>query len=224
MLSPDHYADEGIRLLLVEDEPTDAEVFGRMLNTLGPVEVVTSVAEARAHIAKGPRPDCVIMDVLLPDGSGLDLVEELRALPVVMLTGEQEDEVLEAAFAYGAQDFLAKDDVTPGRLRRAVTFAVERSRQAYARQAELTRVARGNRALAHLRDADTALENARLRLNELALARVGDEDPSREARQHQEALVFGARDDVTAAGRAVAEARALTQAPAANYEPPRPAP
>lgn len=210
MLSLDHYASESLRLLLVEDEPMDAEVFGRMLDGLGTVEVVSSIGEARARLARSPRPDCVLLDVLLPDGSGLDLVEELRALPVVMLTGEREDEVLEAALAYGAQDFLAKDEVTPNRLRRSVTLAVERMRQTWVRQEEWARVTRGNRALAHLRDGEVALESLSRRVDDLIRA-LGEEEG---------ALVGKLREDVKAAQHAISEARTLARSRPANFEPP----
>lgn len=83
-------------VLLVEDDAEVAEMLGEVLESLGhTVSHAGSGAAALAAIAKGPLPDVVITDMIMPGGiSGLDLVRALRAsspgLPVVLATGHDD--------------------------------------------------------------------------------------------------------------------------------------
>jgi two-component system catabolic regulation response regulator CreB len=88
-------------ILLIDDEPHVPLLVRPLLEGLGmSVETVRSLAEARRALARH-RPDGVLLDLHLPDGSGLDLLRELRAapdtraLPVLVLTGEGDDRVLD---------------------------------------------------------------------------------------------------------------------------------
>ncbi|HXG40379.1 MAG TPA: response regulator [Candidatus Limnocylindrales bacterium] len=68
-------------LLVVEDEARNAALVQAVLGSAGyELVVVGSLAGARAWLA-GHRPDLVLLDIGLPDGSGLDLARELRATP-----------------------------------------------------------------------------------------------------------------------------------------------
>jgi PAS domain S-box-containing protein len=86
-------AEAGPRVLLVEDDEALSEVLTGLLAHEGyRVERAKSLAEARGLLARG-LPDVVLLDILLPDGNGLDWMHELRgaeatrALPVVVLSG-----------------------------------------------------------------------------------------------------------------------------------------
>jgi DNA-binding response OmpR family regulator len=98
-------------VLLVEDNPRIQLANKDMLEILGyDVAIAMNLAEARARIAV-KMPDVVVLDIMLPDGSGLDFLAELRQtsdLPVLMLTalGTAEDTV--TGLAGGADDYLAK--------------------------------------------------------------------------------------------------------------------
>ncbi|SDN61990.1 two-component system response regulator CreB [Polaromonas sp. JS666] len=101
----------GARILLVEDDPAIARSIIYTLERDG-LSVTHSLllGDARAQISRQP-PDAVILDVGLPDGSGLDLCRELRAagsLPVLMLSaqGEEIDRVL--GLELGADDYVSK--------------------------------------------------------------------------------------------------------------------
>src|SRR6266850_2849711 len=91
-------------LLVVDDEPHIGLVLRPYLEQLGyRVSFARSLAEARATLrAATPLLDGMLLDLHLPDGSGLDFLRELRAasehrtLPVLVLTGEGEDRVLSA--------------------------------------------------------------------------------------------------------------------------------
>ena len=96
------------RLLLVDDEPYVGLVLQPRLEAAGfDVVLARTVAAARAAIA-GSLPDVLLLDLHLPDGSGVDLLRDLRrqaggaALPVVVLTAEGEDRVLAELGRLGA--------------------------------------------------------------------------------------------------------------------------
>lgn len=104
------------RLLLIEDNPRIQLANKDMLELLGyEVAIAMNLAEARACLL-AQMPDVVVLDIMLPDGSGLDFLRELRrkaALPVLMLTalGTTEDTV--RGLDLGADDYLAKPYAYP---------------------------------------------------------------------------------------------------------------
>jgi DNA-binding response OmpR family regulator len=96
-------------LLVVDDEPHIGLVLRPFLEQLGyRVSVARTLEEARAALRTGPATDGVLLDLHLPDGSGLDLLRDLRKqdgterLPVVVLTAEGDDRILREAHRLGA--------------------------------------------------------------------------------------------------------------------------
>jgi len=98
------------RLLVVDDEPHIGLLLRLKLEARGyELRLARSLFEARAVLAaEADRPDAVLLDLHLPDGSGVDLLRELRgrpataALPVMVLTAEGEERVLAEARRLGA--------------------------------------------------------------------------------------------------------------------------
>lgn len=100
----------GRDLLVVEDDARTARAYVRLLSSYGRVAVARTVAEAREAWTSGAPWVGLIVDVQLPDGSGLDFVAEVRArdphIPVLVLTGQVEPartnraQELEAEFAF----------------------------------------------------------------------------------------------------------------------------
>ncbi|MGH7673498.1 MAG: response regulator [Gemmatimonadales bacterium] len=95
-------------LLVVDDEPHIGLVLRPYLEQLGyRVSFARSLADARAALGAAP-PDGLLLDLHLPDGSGLDFLRDLRAaggtarLPVLVLTAEGEERVLREARRLGA--------------------------------------------------------------------------------------------------------------------------
>jgi two-component system phosphate regulon response regulator PhoB len=95
-------------LLVVDDEPHIGLVLRPYLEQLGyRVSFARSLAEARAAVTAAP-PDGMLLDLHLPDGSGLDFLRDLRAkdgtarLPILVLTAEGEERVLREARRLGA--------------------------------------------------------------------------------------------------------------------------
>ena len=119
-----------LRILLVEDDAGDAFLVQELLADVAhPVELtwVQSIAEAEEKLA---GKDCVLVDLGLPDATGLQAVQRLRVLgtPVVVLTGLADEDQAIAAVAAGAQDYLVKGQVDGPLLTRVLRYAVERAR------------------------------------------------------------------------------------------------
>jgi serine phosphatase RsbU (regulator of sigma subunit) len=129
-----------VRVLLVEDDHGDAFLVSELLREEGaPVEVrrAQSLAEGLGLLAAETF-DCVLLDLGLPDASGLVALERLReAAPDVahlVLTGDRDDQRGIDAVAAGAQDYIVKGSVDGDGLRRAIIYAVERRQADSVRQ------------------------------------------------------------------------------------------
>lgn len=117
-------------VLLVDDEPHVPLLVRPLLEGLGvTVYTAKSLSAARRALSASPRPDCVLLDLHLPDGSGLDLLRELRAaeatraLPVLVITAEGDDRVLDEVERVGAA-VLAKP-FSPTKLSQRVLAVLE---------------------------------------------------------------------------------------------------
>ncbi|GIH20354.1 PP2C family protein-serine/threonine phosphatase [Rugosimonospora africana] len=147
---------ERLRVLLIEDDAGDAFLVSELLAEAdAPVDLrtATSMADAAPHLSEV---DCVLLDLDLPDASGLDGLRQLLAsttgVAVCVLTGLADEPLGIAAVAEGAQDYLIKGRVDGVLLARAVRYAVERRRaedsarrlrEAELRAAEASRLERG---------------------------------------------------------------------------------
>ncbi|MGW5382100.1 PP2C family protein-serine/threonine phosphatase [Nocardia sp. NPDC003963] len=128
-------------VLLVEDDPGDALLVEELVADAEHgmrLEWVRTLAEAGARLAV-EVPDCVLLDLRLPDAQGLEAVARIRAhndrVAVVVMTGLDEEGTGLAALASGAQDYLVKGRVEPDLFARAVRYAIQR------KQAERTSAA-----------------------------------------------------------------------------------
>jgi Response regulators consisting of a CheY-like receiver domain and a winged-helix DNA-binding domain len=103
-------APRPVRILLVDEEETFTHVVRLALELEG--WEVTTAHSAAAAIADRSRPDIVLLDMMLPDGVGTDVVTALRSAGsrayVVFVTGRTEHEQRAAAYAAGADGYLTK--------------------------------------------------------------------------------------------------------------------
>jgi CheY-like chemotaxis protein len=113
-------------ILVVEDNPTDAELMVRALRRAGlanPVTVVEDGEEALdylfgrgRHVARpnGGTPRVVLLDLKLPKVSGLEVLEQIRAderlrpIPVVVVTSSREEPDIKRAYALGVNSYVVK--------------------------------------------------------------------------------------------------------------------
>ncbi len=120
-------ADSSISVLLVEDNPIHARLLQGLLKPEFAVEAVTSLAAGLARLAAGGI-DAILLDLVLPDSQELATFERVKAtvpnIPVLVLTG-LDDEVLAAeAVAAGARDYLIKTQINGESLARSIREAV----------------------------------------------------------------------------------------------------
>ena len=101
-----------MRILIVEDDETlaDGLSVGLRLSGLTP-ELVTTVADAREALAHGGY-SAIVLDIMLPDGTGLELLSELRSqgdnTPALLLSALDQTQDRVAGLDLGADDYLGK--------------------------------------------------------------------------------------------------------------------
>ena len=122
-----------LSVLLIDDSPQDAEAFHNLLAEVGPEVQLRWARTLDAGTAMlNADTACVLLDLELPDGGGLDgLRRLLRRAPrtaVLAVTSTADVHLGAAAVAAGAQDFLVKQEIDGRLLTRAVRYAVERKR------------------------------------------------------------------------------------------------
>ena len=122
-----------IRVLIVEEDEIDATFVTRLLASCPDhtfvVDHARSLSDASEKLS-GSDYDVALMELSLPDAVGLEAFEKIRALdarlPIVMLTGMDDEKVGLKAIESGAQDFIAKEHVSGRMLYRVLRFAIAR--------------------------------------------------------------------------------------------------
>ncbi len=122
-----------LHILLIEDNPGDANLIREMLTEAGDVsfriEQVPRLSDGLVRL-KQDGVDLVLLDLGLPDSQGLDtfrkLIEAEPDMPVIVLTGNNDQKCAVAAVREGAQDFLIKGQISEGVLERAIIYALGR--------------------------------------------------------------------------------------------------
>ena len=102
------------RVLIVDDQPDNIEVLARRLRTRRFEVLSATNGMDGGRLALTERVDLVLLDVMMPRMSGLDVVREIRRaktaaqLPIIMLTARDDKETLVEAMASGANDYVTK--------------------------------------------------------------------------------------------------------------------
>lgn len=120
-------------LLVVEDNTLHARLVLTMLSEAwgddAPVRHVKRLESALDAINES-APDCVLLDLVLPDADGLEAVDSLLLnaphVPIVVLSAHKDDHLALRAVRRGAQDYLVKGTVTADALARSVQLAIQR--------------------------------------------------------------------------------------------------
>jgi len=121
-------------VLLIEDNRGDARLLHEMLNEreVQTIELrhVASMKAAEAHLAEHCV-DAVVLDLGLPDSQGLGALRRARAfaprIPLVVLTGLDDEKIAIEALQEGAQDYLIKGQIEAQGLLRAIRYAIKRT-------------------------------------------------------------------------------------------------
>ncbi len=124
---------ETLRVVLIEDDPDDLLILGEALaQATDPSISLVHESRLDAGVRRLLKEDCslVLLDLSLPDVGGLETLRRLRDarpdLPVVVLTGTDDEETAIEAVRAGAQDYLVKGRFGDDTLLRAIRYAVER--------------------------------------------------------------------------------------------------
>ena len=123
------------RVLLIEDSPDDAMLIQEELAEVRGVpfnlERVDRLSEGLEHLDQGGI-DVVLLDLSLPDSQGLDslarILDQRPDVPVVVLTGLEDEGLALEAVRRGSQDYLVKGQVGGPLLERSIRYAIERRR------------------------------------------------------------------------------------------------
>jgi len=102
------------RILIVDDDRFTARLAAAKISQLGHVAAIAEDGPEALQQVADFRPDLILLDLMLPRMSGLEVCRALRAdaatrdIPIVMLTGKVQERDVEAGFAAGANDYLTK--------------------------------------------------------------------------------------------------------------------
>ena len=145
------------RVLLVEDNPADARLLRELLSEARherfEIVHVDRVSAALSRLADGEF-EAMLLDLSLPDGAGLETVtrmlRQVPTIPIVVLTGLDDETLALRSVQAGAQDYLVKGQVTSQLLVRAIRYAIERKKslEDQRQHAETEAAARRSRFLA----------------------------------------------------------------------------
>ena len=141
-------ASDSISILLIEDNPGDARLIQEMLGEARPatfnLERVDRLASGIDHLQRNHQVDVVLTDLGLPDSQGWDTFARVRAtvphVPIIVLTGLDDEATALKAISEGAQDYLVKGQVQGYLLPRAIRYAIERKRSEAERAALLAQL------------------------------------------------------------------------------------
>jgi len=137
-------SNKAVKVLLIEDNPAYTrlirEILAEAKGSPFKLECADRLATGLACLAQG-RIDAVLLDLGLPDSQGLSTLVKVQAealaVPVVVLTGLDDEALAVEAVQEGAQDYLVKGQVDSNLLKRSIRYAIERKRaEERARQLE----------------------------------------------------------------------------------------
>lgn len=131
-----------LKILLIEDDEIDAENIQRILKRCvfdsaglaknAEITHVTYLEKGLDVLNENKNIDIILLDLHLPDGSGVELVQTLSEkyshVPIVVLTGQDPGDKLGAELVCkGAQDYMSKNDVSQNSLSRSIQYAIHRT-------------------------------------------------------------------------------------------------
>jgi len=133
---------ELITVLLVEDDPNDVFLIEKMLNNISGSYYAFKI-DHRGLLSGAldylyyQEPDAILLDLGLPDARGMEILTSIidmaPSIPIVVLTGLEDEKVAIEALQKGAQDYLIKGRVDPHLLTSSLRYAIERKRTEEAR-------------------------------------------------------------------------------------------
>lgn len=118
------------RVIIVEDDNNLADIYKKKLASGGHTADVVEDSKAVASITAS-KPDIVLLDILMPHVTGLDILRELKAtpatsgIPVLLLTNVAEDTSIAHGLELGAYGYLLKSETTPDQVLSRINMTLE---------------------------------------------------------------------------------------------------
>jgi diguanylate cyclase (GGDEF)-like protein len=124
---------EFLRILLIEDNPGDVRLVREALRNFPNIELISAgQLESGIALLTSETFDGILLDLSLPDSQGMDTVLKLRRsgteIPIVVLTGLDDENTALKALHAGAQDYMVKSQLNPRFLAHTLRYAIERKR------------------------------------------------------------------------------------------------
>jgi diguanylate cyclase (GGDEF)-like protein len=209
-----------IRILLVEDQPGDARFIRELLSesraATYDIEHVKTLAAARQALAR-PDFDVVLLDLSLPDSEGLDTVTRLQEvnghLPIIVLTGFDDDDLALRMAQVRVEQYLVKGRVDQQTLSRSIGYALERQRAKSQLDHEIETISASEENLRHVltTSADGILivdwDGIVLFSNPVADAMIGVQPGELTGRVFEHPLAAGTSAEVSLRADLIAEMR-----------------
>jgi phosphoserine phosphatase RsbU/P len=122
------------KVLVIEDDPQEANLIQRFLmrkaNDRFEIFTANRLATGIELLARGVKHDIVLLDLNLPDSRGLATLQNLlnasSSVPIIVLTGYEDESIALQALRMGADDYVMKSDIIAGILPRTIRYAIER--------------------------------------------------------------------------------------------------
>jgi DNA-binding response OmpR family regulator len=123
----------GVRILMIEDDPAIAEMYRVQFEHDGYRVSIATTGEVAVTTLTDDAPDVVLLDLLLPDRSGFEVLTSLNERlpnhpPVVILSNYGEPSMIDRGRSLGAIEYLVKSRVTPADISRRIPTWVEHGR------------------------------------------------------------------------------------------------
>lgn len=133
--------EDALTLLIVDDDDVDRQAARRALARSDLATTIIEASDSTAALQELRRGafDCILLDYRLPGSTGLELLRQIRGLgvntPVIMLTGQGDEQIAVELIKAGAADYIAKSRLSPERLSNSIrqTLRVYRAEQQAAR-------------------------------------------------------------------------------------------
>jgi len=148
--------NDAIKILIIDDSEDDRLLYRRALHKSPHMVYTISEASEGAtglkHIDE-EQPTCVLLDYSLPGHNGIEVLKQIRSqhpfIPVVMLTGQGNENIAVAAMQQGAQNYISKSNITPETLEHVIRMAIEHCSMQKRIHEQRTSLEVFTRALAH---------------------------------------------------------------------------
>lgn len=134
---PEEWGEKVIRVLMVEDDPGDVDLLWELLSEESSpsfeIECVNSLEKGVGALTQG-NIDVVLLDLFLPDGHGLETLTKVQThtqnvnVPIVIMTGLDDEMTALEAMRKGAQDYLVKGQTNGKMLSRVIRYAMARQK------------------------------------------------------------------------------------------------